>query len=92
MFQPCKLHDDKYCSRCEEGKPIIEKYIDRKTKTAVLWTEIKTHEQEYKRIQSQIKQLAYAQSDISFLIQSKLNKIEEIHEEFDKENTEHLNK
>ena len=47
---------------------------------AVLWAEIKAHEQEYQRIQKQKDDLDQAQKDISFLVQNKIAKSQEIAE------------
>lgn len=45
---------------------------------SVLWTEIKSHEQEYIRIQRQIDELCQAQRDISALVQNKIRKVQDI--------------
>ena len=47
------------------------------------WQEIKSLEQEYKRNISQIQQLEERQSDISFEVQKRLNKIQKEAEKYD---------
>lgn len=44
----------------------------------ILWAEIKTKEQEYSRLSSQIKELEFAKKDVSFQIQKKLAENEKI--------------
>jgi hypothetical protein len=44
----------------------------------ILWAEIKTKEQEYSRLSSQIKELELAKKDVSFQIQKKLAENEKI--------------
>ena len=44
----------------------------------ILWAEIKTKEQEYSRLSSQIKELELAKKDVSFQIQKKLVENEKI--------------
>ena len=48
------------------------------------WQEIKSLEQEYKRNISQMQQLENRQSDISFEVQKRLDKIQEEAEKYDK--------
>lgn len=49
----------------------------------IIWTEIKAKEQEYKRLQKQIKEIEQAQADISFEVQKKLQESQEIAEWLD---------
>ncbi len=49
-------------------------------KKSALWAEIKAHEQEYQRIQKQKDDLDQAQKNISFLVQKKIAKGQEIAE------------
>lgn len=50
------------------------------TRKAVLWGEIKAHEQEYTRLEKQIISLEEAKKDISFLIQQRLKESQDISE------------
>ena len=88
--KPCKLHDDKFCSKCEDGRP-IDNYLNYKKKTTVLWEQVKYEQESYKRIQKQIKELQIVLHNSRIAIQNKISEIEEIHEEWNKNNTEHLN-
>ena len=45
---------------------------------AVIWAEIKSFEQEYGRIQSQINELEQAKKDISFKVQERLSESQKI--------------
>lgn len=58
----------------------------------VIWQEIKAKEQEYSRLQSQIKELENAKKDISFQIQKKIIENEEISLWLLLKETEYLNK
>lgn len=53
---------------------------DMLIRKAVLWAEIKAHEQEYQRIQKRKDDLDQAQKDISVLVQKKIAKGQEIAE------------
>lgn len=65
-------------------KPKIIKKLNRKK---AIWAEIKSKEQEYKRLQKQIDELESAMKDISFEVQKLLIESEKISEWLDKNHT-----
>lgn len=56
----------------------------------IIWAEIKAKEQEYHRLQSQIKELEQAKKDISFEVQKKLDESQKIAEWLDEREYEAL--
>ena len=62
---------------------IDDKIMNKIIRKKIIWAEIKSKEQEYKRLQKQINELEQAQADISFEVQKKLNESQEIAEYLD---------
>ena len=59
---------------------INQETLNKIIRKKVIWAEIKSKEQEYKRLSSQIEDLKLAQRDISFDIQKRINESEQIGE------------
>lgn len=67
---------------------INKESLDKVIRKKVLWAEIKIKEEEYKRLQKQIKELEQAKGDIIFEVQKRLTESQEIAEWLDQKEYE----